>query len=305
MGLSVMNQIDPVHPLAAFKKTRDFFVGIDSDGCVFDTMEVKHKECFIPAFVDHFGLAAVSKFAREVAEFVNLYSVDRGTNRFPGYLKVLSLLAERPEVAVRGVRIPQFRGLREWVSRETKLANPALEAEVARTGDSDLTLALAWSEDVNRIIGRTVRDVPPFPLVRESLNRLQEKADVMVVSATPSEALAREWADHGLAELASFIAGQEMGTKKDLLAIATHTRYQPENVLMIGDAPGDRKAAEANNVLFYPIDPGSEDASWARFHDEALPRFFEGSYAGDYMNQQIQRFESLLPVRPPWKPTSA
>ena len=26
----------------------EFFVAIDSDGCVFDTMEVKWKECFIP-----------------------------------------------------------------------------------------------------------------------------------------------------------------------------------------------------------------------------------------------------------------
>ena len=34
-------------------------MGIDSDGCAFDTMEVKHKECFIPAFIKHFGLAAI------------------------------------------------------------------------------------------------------------------------------------------------------------------------------------------------------------------------------------------------------
>ena len=28
--------------------TKEFLVGIDSDGCAFDTMELKHKECFIP-----------------------------------------------------------------------------------------------------------------------------------------------------------------------------------------------------------------------------------------------------------------
>ena len=38
---------------------------------------------------------------------------------------------------------------------------------------------------------------------------------------------------------------------------------------MVGDAPGDLKAAKANKALFYPINPGSEDASWKRFHDEA------------------------------------
>jgi len=31
----------------------DFFVGIDSDGCAFDTMEIKHKECFCPNIIKH------------------------------------------------------------------------------------------------------------------------------------------------------------------------------------------------------------------------------------------------------------
>ena len=34
----------------------DFLVGIDSDGCAFDTMEVKHKECFIPNIINSYGL---------------------------------------------------------------------------------------------------------------------------------------------------------------------------------------------------------------------------------------------------------
>ncbi len=36
---------DPQSPLRNFQKTAEFFVGIDSDGCAFDTTEVKHKEC--------------------------------------------------------------------------------------------------------------------------------------------------------------------------------------------------------------------------------------------------------------------
>ncbi len=296
-----MHGHDPLPSEPLFAPTSDFFVGVDSDGCAFDTMEVKHKECFIPTFINHFGLAAVSRLAREVAEFVNLYSVDRGINRFPGYLRTLDLLAARPEVISRGFVVPHLPGLRAWVGRETRLANPALKAEVERTGDPDLALALAWSEDVNRTIGATVRDVPPFPMVRETLQALQGKADVMVVSATPAEALRREWSEHDLDGLVALIAGQEMGNKREVLAQATSGRYAPDRVLMIGDAPGDRKAAEANGVLFYPIDPGDEDASWRRLHDEALPRFFAGTYSGAYMDERIARFESLLPSTPPWK----
>ena len=54
-------------------------------------------------------------------------------------------------------------------------------------------------------------------------------------------------------------------------------------------------------MLFYPIDPGCEDESWQRFFEEALPRFFAGTYAGDYMDAQLARFVALLPERPPWK----
>ena len=295
-----MTAEDPQTALRSFPKRHDFFIGIDSDGCAFDTMEVKHKECFIPQFVRWFGLAAVSKFARECGEFVNLYSNKRGANRFPAYLTALDLLAERPEVVARGFTVPKLEGLRSWAERETKLANTILKAEVERAGDADLTLALAWSEAVNRAIDETVRDVPPFPLVRESLELMTGRADVMVVSATPGAALAREWAEHGIDRYVALIAGQELGGRKEHLALATTGRYEKNSVLMVGDAPGDLAAARANGVLFYPIDPGEEDQSWHRFHEEALPRFFDDDYAGEYMDAQVARFEKLLPEKPPW-----
>ena len=292
---------DPQAPLREFVKSHDFFVGIDSDGCAFDTMEVKHKECFIPNIVKVFGLAAISKYVREVAEFLNLYSHWRGINRFPGLTMTLDLLADRPEVERRGFRLPELAGLRRWIERETKLANPALKAEVEATGDPDLALALDWSEAVNRSIREVVRHVPPFPFVRESLEAMAGEADVMVVSATPGEALDREWAEHDLKRHVALIAGQELGSKKEHLALAASGRYDRSKTLMVGDALGDLKAAEANGLLFYPIDPGQEDASWQRFHDEALPRFFAGTYAGAYMDEQVARFEALLPVTPPWE----
>src|SRR6266496_3429087 len=109
-----------------FARKHDFLVGIDSDGCAFDTMELKHKECFIPQIINHYGLQGVSKYAREAAEFVNLYSKSRGINRFPALIEALEWLQKRPEVQARGVRITIPQGLVEWIKVETKLANPAL-----------------------------------------------------------------------------------------------------------------------------------------------------------------------------------
>jgi phosphoglycolate phosphatase-like HAD superfamily hydrolase len=298
-GMSV--SADPQLPLRQFRKRNEFFVGIDSDGCAFDTMEVKHKECFIPNIVKYYRLAAVSKYARDAAEFVNLYSKWRGINRFPALIMTFDLLIERPEVLHRHRAIPPAPGLRAWIKHETKLSNPTLKAEAATTGDPDLAQALEWSEAVNRTIGEIVHDVPPFPFVRESLEAMQGKTDVMVVSATPGEALQREWEEHDLAHLVGLIAGQEVGSKKEHLALAAVGRYEPRNILMVGDAPGDQQAAESNGVLFYPIDPGHEDESWQRFFEEGLPRFLNGNYAGAYMDAQVARFKQLLPEVPPWK----
>ena len=69
---------------------------------------------------------------------------------------------------------------------------------------------------------------------------------------------------------------------------------------MIGDSPGDLQAAQANDVLFYPINPGDEEASWKRFHDEALDRFFDGAYAGRYERQLIDEYDARLPEKPSW-----
>ena len=104
---------DPAHILRDFTPTKEFFVGIDSDGCIFDSMEIKHKECFTPMFIKHFRLQAVSKYAREVWEFVNLYSKDRGANRFPALARAVRLLGARAPVQARGVSMPDIAGLEE------------------------------------------------------------------------------------------------------------------------------------------------------------------------------------------------
>lgn len=64
--------------LKALKPAEDFFIGIDSDGCAFDTMEPKHKECFCPTTIWKWNLEAVGKYARETWDFVNLYGRTRG-----------------------------------------------------------------------------------------------------------------------------------------------------------------------------------------------------------------------------------
>lgn len=291
----------PAQVLVDYQPQHGFFVGVDSDGCAFDAMEIKHKECFCPATIRCWGLQPVSRYAREAAEFVNLYSRWRGANRWPALVKVLELLAERDEVRARGVRVPRAEKLQAFIASGAPLSDKGLRAYMADNPDPELEQALGWSLAVNQAIEEMVHGVPPFPFVRESLQKMQGQVDLMVVSATPLEALEREWGEHDLARYMSVIAGQEMGTKKQHLQLAAKGKYADDHILLIGDAPGDRDAAHAVNALYYPINPGQEEQSWRRFHAEAFEKFLAGSYAGAYEAALIAEFEALLPATPPWK----
>jgi phosphoglycolate phosphatase-like HAD superfamily hydrolase len=281
-----------------FNPLHNFVVFVDSDGTMFDTMELKVKECFIPNMIKHFRLQAVSRYAREVAEFVWLYSRSRGINRFPAVLETLDWLRRRPEVRSRAFEVPVLPAFREWVRRETRLANPALEEQVRTTKDSDLVLALAWSRDVNQSVAETVISHTPFLQVPVCFERLYSYVDIVVASASPVESLLKELQDARLSKYLWAILGQENATKAQILSMAQH--YPPGHTLMIGDAPGDYKAAEVNSCLFYPILAGDEERSWQEFSDQAIDRFLGGTFSAEYQQLLLDQFDRHLPDRPPW-----
>lgn len=280
-----------------FVPRHEYFVCIDSDGCAFDTMEIKHKECFCPATIHRWGLQPISRYAREAWEYVNLYSKSRGCSRFHAIVKVMDLLESREAVKRRNFAMPETAALRRFVEQAPVLNNDAVEA---LAGDPVMKRTLEWSLDMNRRAAQMVYGIPPFPLVRESLEQLGTFADIAVVSATPREALEREWSEHGLDRYVAVIGAQEDGSKREMIGTMKES-YRPERCLMIGDAPGDWAAAQANGILFYPIRPNDEESAWEEFYARVLDLFRRGEYAGDEMNRQLERFESTLPGTPPWE----
>jgi phosphoglycolate phosphatase-like HAD superfamily hydrolase len=284
-----------------FESQHPFFVGIDSDGCVFDTMEVKQKQFFLPITLDFWGWHQIEEPLRAVWEFVNLYSIHRGNNRFVAFNLVLDLLPTHPAFDAMQIALPDFRVLKTWLEKENQLGNPALKKQVEQTGDPILTKVLEWSETVNRAIKKELPIIHPFEPVRQTLSLLQQHADIMVVSQTPHEALVREWTTHQLDSVVRYIAGQEHGTKAEQLTWAAIERYPRDSILMVGDSPGDLQAAEQIGVCFFPILPGEETASWEIIRTEVMERFFQGSFRGSFEQEHIQAFKALLPSEPPWK----
>jgi phosphoglycolate phosphatase-like HAD superfamily hydrolase len=287
--------------LIQLKPKYDAFVGIDSDGCVFDSMEAKQKVCFHGLICDVWGLRKIEKYVREAAEFVNLYSKWRGQNRFPDLVLAIDFLRDRPEVLASGVTLPDFTQTKKWIDSCKELGNPALEKQVAETHDPELTTLLKWSKAVNAEVARTCNRFDPFPFALEGLKKIAATADAICVSQTPTEALMREWTEADILRYVAIIAGQELGSKTDHLNMAAVGKYPAARILMIGDAPGDLKAARAAGCLFFPINPGKENASWERFCKEAYAKFLKGDYAGAYEAALIKEFEALLPEIPPWK----
>ena len=293
--------MNPQEQLLALKPEKEFFIGIDSDGCAFDTMEIKQKECFCPNFIKYFSMQPVSKYARETWEFVNLYSTNRGCNRFLAVNETLRLLAARPEIKARNFTIPSSSPLIEWTKKETKLGNPTLKKYAAEINDPFITRTLEWSLKVNEDIEKLVFGISPFPFVKECLEKIKSSADVMVVSQTPFEALKREWEENKIDQFLRMIVGQEHGTKAEHLKYGAKGKYPDEKILMIGDANGDLKAAKSNGVLFFPINPGKEEESWEKLFKEGLDRFFSGNFRGAYEEKLIEEFKSFLPEKPHWK----
>ena len=260
--------------ISEFKKRKGYLVCVDSDGCAIDTMEVKHRKCFGPEAIKEWGLEEIQDLFQETWNRVNLYSKTRGINRFK----------EMPDVS----------SIAKWTNTAAELSNPALEKETSQTNDKDLMKALNWSYQVNEAINQLPEDDKPFPKVREGLEVIYPQADIAIVSSANGGAIRAEWERHELDQYVSVMLGQEAGNKTFCIKSLKEGNYQEDDVLMIGDAPGDLEAALANKVLYYPILAGKEKFSWERLMAEAFEKFLDGSYRGEYQQGLIDEFNSSL-----------
>ncbi|MBQ6595209.1 MAG: HAD family hydrolase [Clostridia bacterium] len=288
--------------LVRMRRGHEFLVCVDSDGCAFDTMSLKQKDCFFPATERAWELERFAPYARETALFVNLYSSTRGMNRYPALVRTLRLLDRRPEARALGYACPDLEPLEEWIRQTSALSQGALTEHIRSLGRTEPVLerTVEWVRTVDANIERLVRHIPPFPGVREALRRFSVFADIVVVSTATNADLRREWGEHGLLDLVTAVAGQETGSKADCIRKANGGRYPAGHVLMIGDAPGDHRAALDAGALFYPILADREEESWRLAEETVAEQFRSGTYAETGMGPALERFRQTLLAEPPW-----
>ena len=303
---------DPERQLKEFKRGKDFLVAIDTDGCITDNMNGKQMLIFHPQYMEFYGLWDIESYFREVAEYYNLFSVDRGCNRFIAVQLTLTALGQRADVKKvleeKNIQLPDRKPLDDYLTyaRENKLGlgNPSLERFLEKNPTNfGLYKLLGWSEAVNRTFPYISARIPPFNNVGESLELMAQWADVIVVSKTPYKDLADYWEAQGIAQYVRLICGQEMGSKGHHIEMAKKAGgYRDDQVLMLGDGAGDLKAVKANNGLFYPTPPGKEQEAWDEF-SPALRSFIKGEYVGEFEKKLLDEFNKSLLTTPSWEKT--
>ncbi len=268
-----------------FKRKKDFLVCVDSDGCAMDTMDCKHIHCFGPKIIDEWGLEAWKDDILTRWNEINLYSMTRGINRFKGLNMMLT------EINEKYTPIEGLADLTAWVNSGAAPSNDALQKAIDETGSLILKKALSWSKAVNEAINALPDSMKlPYPGVQEALALAHEKADVAIVSSANPGAVLEEWEKYGLLPHTDVVCAQDVGSKAFCIAELLKQGYDPDHVLMCGDAPGDMDAATKNGVLYYPIRVRQEKECWEEFVSEGFGHLLDGTYAGAYQQAKIDAF---------------
>ena len=276
--------------LQSFKKNKEFLVCIDSDGCAIDSMNIKHFNCFGPRMIDEWNLRQWAGEILESWNYVNLFSMTRGINRFKGLLVALR------EIDERYVKIEGLDRFAEWVETTNELSNNSLSRAIEANPDGVcLRKALSWSNMVNESIKKLPEEeVVPFGMVKEALVFAHEKADIAIVSSANLGAIMDEWERHDLLPHVDLVLAQNAGTKAYCIQELLKKGYDPSKVVMCGDAPGDMDAAKVNGVFYYPIKVNFEKESWTEFIDVGFGKLLDGSFGGDYQSEKIDEFINNL-----------
>ena len=272
----------------SFERKHDYLVCVDSDGCVMDTMNCKHFHCFGPCMVTEWGLEQWKDAILERWNVINLFSMTRGINRFKGLAMALG------EIDKQYKPITGIAALQHWADTAPALSNDAVAKAAAEATDPEARLvfekALSWSKAVNAAIVKLDESLKvPYNGAKEGLAAAHTFADVAMVSSANRDAVEEEWGKFGLLEHTDIVLAQDVGSKAACIKEMLKFGYDPEKVVMIGDAPGDCDAAEKNGVHYYPILVNHEKESWDEAIAFAFGKLQSGTYA-PYGSDKKQEF---------------
>lgn len=272
-----------------FEKSKDYLICIDSDGCVMDTMTIKHTKAFGPEVINTFNLNDKKEKILTYWNELNLFSKNRGINRFKALSMTFSYLKEEMNFEIKGTE-----DFKKWCEETKSLSNEALIQEIVKTNNNFFRKILQWSNNVNESINMLPKVDCVYEGVRETLNYVKDYADIVVVSSANKDALNEEWSNWDCKKYVKQLLDQDFGTKTICIENLIKYGYKKDKIIMIGDAFGDLEAANNNGVLFYPILVGKEKYSWDRFKRYAFSKFLNGNYDDIYQQKFLNEMKEIL-----------
>ena len=241
----------------AWPKRHPHCIAVDWDGTCMDTMVPKWTRGFNLAITEIWpALAPYQKEVDDICWKVNLVEHTAGVQRFVALMhmmrrwKAMGLPAADLETFFRAVEQVEKSGEQHGVATYQKYQS--------QFGYDDAPLR--WSEASDRHIAQAVKAAKLFDHCRETLQTVAAQADLVVVSASKTEAVRQDLVREKMAPLFAALCAQDFLPKKGILA-GLAKRY--ERVLFLGDTRHDVEAGQAAGVPVYLVRTGDEAACWS------------------------------------------
>jgi phosphoglycolate phosphatase-like HAD superfamily hydrolase len=255
---------------SAWPKGHDCCIAVDWDGTCKDTMVPKWRAGFNLAIPKIWpALAPYQKEIDRVCWDVNLVEETAGVQRFVGLTimmarwKKMGLPAPDLSAFTRAVQDVSARGEKHGIDTYRRLQS--------QYGYDDTPLL--WSDLSDKFIAENSKDAKLFDNCREALEGAAGRADLLVVSASKTQAVRDDLIRDGMAHLFQALLAQDFLPKPGILKglVAHYSR-----ILFVGDTQEDVRAARAAGVPLFLVKVGEEGASWAK-----APAVFERFLRGE------------------------
>ena len=196
--------------LSQFKKTKNYLLCVDSDGCAMDTMNIKHIKCFGPKFIEAFNITKNIQAVLDRWNDINLYQITRGINRFKGLALILCELYPDDE---------ECADFKKWTGSAKELSENSVKNKIEEGGGEIFKKALIWSQLTNAaIVALPDGEKKAFDGVYGALEEAGKTFDIAIVSSANFAAVKEEWERCKLLELTDCITTQQDGSKAFCIA---------------------------------------------------------------------------------------
>ena len=183
-------------------------------------MNIKHSHCFIDPLINIYKLNKVSLQSEKMWKEINLYSINRGINRFEALLIFFEKLKFSNFEVISNYSYPNLKPIKYLKDLNIPLTDKNLQKlreKIDEDEYSDINKAISWSLAVNEKVENYAKDMPLISGASKAINYLSKYADIIVVSNTPFTALYNDWSNYNIKDVVSMICSQETGSKIDIL----------------------------------------------------------------------------------------